>query len=157
MIQTERLNIRPLSYYELLSRVYSHFGHVKTHADAEKVFEYTLKPMKDKTESEQLFYTFWIGCDKEAEVLECGFLRPPTEHGVIEIWVMVRDEFQDKGYGTEAIKGLTKWASGKEEVKHICAEVAKDNFPSQRMLQKNGFEYITEVNNQNVFNLQIKS
>lgn len=155
MIQTERLNIRPLSYYELLSRVYSHFGHVKTHKDAEKVREYTLDPMKDKTESEQLFYTFWIGCDKGIEVLECGFLRPPTQHGVIEIWVMVRDEFQGNGYGTEAVNGLKNWASINKQVKHICAEVAKDNIASEKMLKKNGFKLITEVNNQNVFNLTL--
>lgn len=157
MIKTERLLIRPLSYYELVSRVYSKIGLVTNDEEKDKVIDYTLKPMKEAKESEHIYYTFWVGEDNGKEVLEVGFLRPPNEQGVLEIWCHTRPEFMNNGYGTEAIKGLTKWATSNEKVRFVCAGIDKDNKPSMRMIQKAGFYYLTETNNQFVFNFNIKN
>ena len=41
------------------------------------------------------------------DILQAGFLRPVNEHGVVEIWIHVKEEYMGKGFGTEAIKALT--------------------------------------------------
>jgi len=140
MIVTERLFIRPLSYYELVSSVYSHTGAVSTVEEEQNVVNYTLKPMKEAPEREHIFYTFWIGYDKGEEVIEVGFLRPPDHRKGVEIWYHVGEEFRNKGYATEAVKGLAKW-TGSKGIDFVCASVEADNLPSKKVLQKSGFEF----------------
>lgn len=158
MIRTERLHIVPLSYYELLSRVYSCSGMITNKEEQDNVIEYSLKPMKDAPEHLQKWYTFWLAFFEGEEVLECGFLCPPTEHNVVEVFCYTKPEFQKRGFGTEAIKGLVKFATAFKEIHHVCASVAKDNLPSQKMFLKNGFQYLTQMDNgMNVYNLTIKN
>lgn len=158
MIRTDRLHIIPLNYYELISRVYSYSGMITNDEEQHNVIEYTLKPMKDAGEREQLFYTFWVGKHNGDEVLECGFLCPPTEHNVVEVFCYTRPEFQKKGYGTEAVNGLVRFAEAFDDIKFVCASVDKDNKPSQKMFLKNGFYYLADTpKGMMVFNKQIKN
>lgn len=158
MIRTERLHIRPLNYYELVSRVYSFSGMITNEEEQKNVIEYTLKPMKKAPEELHKFYTFWIAEHNGEEVLECGFICPPTEHNVVEVFCYTRPEHQKKGYGTEAIKGLVRFSEAFKNIKYVCASVAKDNRPSQKMFIKNGFEYLTDTpSGMMVFNKQIKN
>ncbi len=157
MVRTERLTIRPLEYYELVSRVYGHIGLVTNDEERDKVIDYTLKPMKAAPVKDHIYYTFWVAEDNGVEVAEVGFLRPPNESGVLEIWCHTRVEHMNKGYGTEAIKGLTRWATANDNVRFVCAGIDKDNKPSQRMIKKAGFYYLTEMNNQFVFNFNTKN
>lgn len=158
MIRTERLHIRPLNYYELVSRVYSFSGMITNEEEQENVIEYTLKPMKKAPEELHKFYTFWVAEHNGEEVLECGFICPPTEQNVVEVFCYTRPEHQKKGYGTEAIKGLVRFSEAFKNIKYVCASVAKDNRPSQKMFIKNGFEYLTDTpSGMMVFNKQIKN
>lgn len=158
MIRTERLHITPLNYPELVSRVYSYSGMITNDEEQRNVIEYTLKPMKDATEQEQLFYTFWIGEHNGVEVLECGFICPPTIHNVVEVFCYTRHEFQKQGFGTEAIKGLVRFSEAFKDIKFVCASVDKSNIPSQKMFYKNGFYYLTDTpTGMMVFNKQIKN
>lgn len=156
MIKTERLHIIPLNYYELLSRVYSHTGMVMNEEHENNVVSYTINYMKEAPQKDHKFCTFWVGYDRGEEVVEVGFLRPPTQHGVLEIWCHTKPGFMNNGYGTEAIKGMTKWASCWDEVRHVCAGIDFDNYASQRMVTKAGFIYLTDMNNQKVYNYIIK-
>ena len=157
MIRTERLHIEPINYPELVSRVYSFSGMIKNKEEQENVINYTLKPMKDADEKGQLFYTFWIGKYNGEEVLECGFLCPPTIHKVVELFCYTRPEYQKQGFGTEAIKGLVRFSEA-FDIKFVCASVDKDNKPSQKMFLKNGFDYIADTpQGMMVFNKQIKN
>lgn len=158
MIRTERLHIRPLNYPELVSRVYSYAGMITNDEEQKNVIEYTLKPMKDAGEREQLFYTFWVGEYEGKEVLECGFLCPPTIHNVVEVFCYTRPEFQQNGFGTEAIKGLVRFSEGFEDIKFVCASVDKNNKPSQKMMLNSGFYYLADTpQGMMVFNKQIKN
>lgn len=157
MVKTERLHIIPLNYYELVSRIYSRVGTVSVDDETERnVVNNTLVPMKDASKHDQLFYTFWLGYVNGEEVLETGFWCPPTKENVLEIWMHTRPEYQNKGYGTEAIKGMVKWASCFDDVSFVCAGIDKNNIPSQRMIEKAGFYYLTEVNYKYVFNFNVK-
>lgn len=156
MISTSRLHIRPLNYQELLCRVYSGVGHAKTEEEKRNVLEYSVKPMKDAERKDQKFYTIWVAEHNGEEVLECGFICPPTIHKVVELFCYVRPEFQKQGYGTEAIKGLTRFSEG-FDIKYVCASVDKENIPSQKMMLKSGFYYLADTpQGMMVFNKQIK-
>ena len=158
MIRTERLHIVPLNHYELLSRVYSYSGMITNDEEQENVINYTLKPMKTASEKDQLFYTFWVGYHEGNEVLECGFLCPPTIHKVVEVFCYTRPEYQKQGFGTEAIKGLVRFSEAFKDIKYVCASVAKDNKPSQKMLEKSGFHFLQDMNNgMKCYNQQIKN
>lgn len=158
MIRTERLHIVPLNHYELLSRVYSYSGMITNDEEQENVINYTLKPMKTASEKDQLFYTFWVGYHEGNEVLECGFLCPPTIHNVVEVFCYTRPEYQKQGFGTEAIRGLVRFSDAFKDIKYVCSSVAKDNVPSQKMMLKNGFYYLQDTpSGMMVFNKQIKN
>lgn len=158
MIRTERLHIRPLNYYELVSRVYSFSGMITNEEEQKNVIEYTLKPMKKAPEEDHKFYTFWIAEHNGEEVLECGFICPPTKDNVVEVFCYTRPEHQKKGYGTEAVRGLVRFSEAFNNIKYVCASVAKDNLPSQKMFIKNGFEYLADTPiGMMVFNKQIKN
>ena len=158
MVRTERLHIVPLNYEELISRVYSFSGMITNEEEQKNVINYTLIPMKGKSEMEQMFYTFWLAYFEGKEVLECGFLCPPTIHKVVELFCYTRPEFQKQGFGTEAIKGLVRFSESFGDIKFVCASVDKDNKPSQKMFLKNGFYYLADTpQGMMVFNKQIKN
>lgn len=144
MIKTERLIIRPLHYYELVSRVYSHTGAVSAIEEEQNIVKGTLIPMSKAPEEDHIYYTFWVGYDKGEEVVEVGFLSPPDYRKGLEIWCYTNKQFMNKGYGTEAIKGLVKWTTSKD-IDFVCASVNVDNFASKKMLEKSGFKYFSKT------------
>lgn len=141
ILNTNRLKIVSLSYEELFDYVINKKGFVKTDEDERKVWDYTIIPMRDADEKDHLFYTFWCGFYEGEDILQAGFLRPVNEHGTVEIWIHVKDEYMGKGFGTEAIKALTEFAKGYEKIDYVGASVELDNHASKRMLIKSGFEY----------------
>jgi len=157
MIRTERLHIRPLNYQELLCRVYSHTGMVENDEMEQNVVKYSINPMKTAPEKDKKWYTTWVAEHNGEEVLECGFICPPTEFKAVEVFCYTRKEYQKNGYGTEAINGLTNFASA-FDIKYVCASIDKDNTPSQKMMQKAGFYYLADTpKGMMVFNKQIKN
>lgn len=147
MIRTERLHIVPFSYEQLVSRVYSFSGMITNEEEQSNFIKYSLNPMRDAPEKDHKWYTSWAAYFEGEEVLECGYICPPTEHNVVEVWCYTKPEFQRQGFGTEAIKGLVRFATAFKEVHHVCASVAKGNIASQKMLENNGFYFLQEMNN----------
>lgn len=158
MIRTERLHIVPLSYEQLVSRVYGFSGMITNKAEQDNFIEYALKPMKKAPINLHNWYTSWVAYFNGVEVLECGFICPPTEQKVVEVFCYTKPEFQKRGFGTEAIKGLVKFASSFKNIYHVCASIAKDNLSSQKMFLKNGFKYLADMDNgMQVYNITIKN
>lgn len=62
----------------------------------------------------------------------------PTGDGVCDIGYCVHKRCWQQGYGSEIVQLLLDWAAA-HGVHKIMAEVAKDNLPSNRLLQKFGF------------------
>ena len=62
-----------------------------------------------------------------------------------EIGYGIYDEYQGKGYATEATKLALKWAFGHPEVKAVEAETDPYNVSSQRVLEKCGFKATGEI------------
>ena len=62
-----------------------------------------------------------------------------------EIGYGILDEFQGKGYATEAVKLALKWAFGHPEITAVEAESDPGNAASQRVLEKCGFHASGEI------------
>ena len=68
-----------------------------------------------------------------------GFKGPPDEIGTVEIGYSIVPDHQRRGYASEGAAALVKWAFSQKNVKKIFAETFADNYPSVRVLEKNGF------------------
>ena len=62
-----------------------------------------------------------------------------------EIGYGILDEFQGKGYATEAVKLALMWAFGHPEITAVEAESDPGNAASQRVLEKCGFHASGEI------------
>ena len=68
-----------------------------------------------------------------------GFMSKPDANGAVEIGYGTLDEFQGRGYATEAVFGLVQWALSQPDVSQVIADALPENPASGRVLQKNGF------------------
>lgn len=67
-----------------------------------------------------------------------GFMGPPKD-GAVQIGYSVIDQHQRKGYATEIVTALIKWAFAQPMCTRVIAETEWANPPSVRVLEKNGF------------------
>jgi len=82
------------------------------------------------------------GLGKRMAIGGCGFKGAPDEKGWVETGYGIMESFHLKGYATEALNGLLKWAFGHPETKSIFAETVTGNFASLAVLLKNGFRLV---------------
>jgi RimJ/RimL family protein N-acetyltransferase len=68
-----------------------------------------------------------------------GFKGKPTRDGTVEVGYSVMESFQGRGYATEAVGGLLKWAFDHPQVNRVIAETYPELLPSIRVLVKNKF------------------
>lgn len=69
---------------------------------------------------------------------DIGFHTPPDVRGAVEVSYGVADSQRGRGYATEALKALTRWAH-RQGVATVLAEVDPANQASQAVLAKAGF------------------
>ena len=60
-------------------------------------------------------------------------------NGTVEIGYGILEEYQGRGYATEAVDAAVTWALQQPSVTRVEAETAPDNRVSQRVLEKCGF------------------
>jgi [ribosomal protein S5]-alanine N-acetyltransferase len=153
VIETERLHLFPLTLAQLQLYLKANdglekalgltpFGRTINPQVMDMVTKFTLPKMEQATGDEYLFYTFWLVVDKQSRVIvaEMGFKGPPAVEGNVEIGYGTMPVMQNKGYMTEAVKGLLQWAIRREDIKVVLAETHASNKPSIRVVEKNGFE-----------------
>jgi RimJ/RimL family protein N-acetyltransferase len=73
------------------------------------------------------------------------FKGPPNQAGEVEIGYGTDPADQRQGYMTEAVAEAARWALSRPRVKAVIAETHKDNVPSHRVLEKNGFTRYRET------------
>ncbi len=85
-----------------------------------------------------------IGC---AELL----IHPDGNHwwgeGSAELGYWVAEEYQGRGYATQASQMLIKRAFEDLNIQRVFASYKKENLASARVLEKLGFKYFAELNN----------
>ncbi len=86
----------------------------------------------------------WFIIEKEQDIVigSIGFKAMPDKNGVVEIGFGIDPAFRQKGYATEAVRGLTGWALSQNDIQKIIAECELDNKPSVKVLEKAGMQRI---------------
>ena len=159
MIETERLILRPLAYEQLLK--YSNLDNsLEEELNIEKsprsispelreALEDSIIPSVGDLNKNYLYSTLWTVILKENNKMigDLCFKGEPNIDGEIEIGYGTYFEFRRKGYMTEAIDGMLKWAKMQPEVLKVLASTEKNNISSQRILESNNFTKIGEADN----------
>ena len=156
-IETERLHLFPLTLSQLelylkagdeLEKALglTPFGRTMAPQVRDLVMKCTLPKMRAAREDDHLFYTFWLVVDKLSKtiVAEMGFKGPPVDGGRVEIGYGTMPAMQNKGYMTEAVNGMLRWAATRKDVSVVLAETNAANIPSIKVVEKNGFEKVGE-------------
>jgi ribosomal-protein-alanine N-acetyltransferase len=65
-----------------------------------------------------------------------GFKGQPNDKGEAELGYGMNPDYRRKGFMTEAVAEAMSWALGHDNCTSVIAEVARDNIPSIRVLEK---------------------
>jgi RimJ/RimL family protein N-acetyltransferase len=168
MIETERFRIQPLTYDQLVKYIRND-NSLETElqlnptsrsisADLKEALEQTILPAVTDSTKNYLFSTLWtiIFKSENKMVGDLCFVGEPNADGEIEIGYGTYEEFQGKGYMTEAVSGLIGWAKNQTGVKSIVASTDQSNIASSMVLVKNSFIKIGETETMFKWRLQIK-
>lgn len=128
-LQTQRLKIIPCTD-----------GSLSTYATE----EYNIGPhinnylKKLKEDASLLGWGVWLVIDKENNTIigDIGFKGKPDADHTVEVGYGIAPSAQNKGYATEAVNAIIKWAFSFNHVNKIVAECLVDNIPSIRVLEK---------------------
>ncbi|MBF4692850.1 GNAT family N-acetyltransferase [Fusibacter ferrireducens] len=155
MISTPRLTLLPMSseFYEALAR--KDMRYFDDHfIDLPKSF---IEPKFTKIVNSYISmlslgcddqYLGWLIKESSSGIIIGDFsLNGMPDDGEIEISYSIEKAYQNKGYGTELIKGILLWCFFQPKIKIVKAQTKPSNKKSQAMLQKNGFK-IVEVHHQ---------
>lgn len=71
----------------------------------------------------------------------------PDEKGEVEIGYGTYTDFQGRGFMTEAVGTIAKWALDQPGVNAVLAETGKENIASHKTLSKNNFCICNEAGN----------
>jgi ribosomal-protein-alanine N-acetyltransferase len=151
MIETECLIIQPLTYDQLVKYIQLD-GSLETELnlnktsrsispDLKQALEQTILPAVTDSNKNYLFSTLWtiISKSENKMVGDLCFVGEPNVDGEIEIGYGTYEEFQGKGFMTEAVSGMIGWAKEQPVVKAIIASTDKSNVASYSVLIKNNF------------------
>ena len=100
-------------------------------------------------QDEATFYEQVVHGDAEEHLLICSAAEPigiigvhdiDATWGVGEIGYFLTPAAQGNGFATEAVEVFTHYAFDERRLEKLFANVLANNIPSQRVLEKNGFE-----------------
>ncbi|WP_102029542.1 GNAT family N-acetyltransferase [Salirhabdus sp. Marseille-P4669] len=89
----------------------------------------------------------WLIYNNKTNALigDIGFKGKAKEDHSVEIGYGIMPTYQGKGYATEAVAALIKWAFSHNNIHKIKAECLIVNHSSIRVLQKLGFDIVSET------------
>jgi RimJ/RimL family protein N-acetyltransferase len=167
MIETKRLQIRPLSLSELKKHVEkpaelaNDLGLKPSLAlidnETKEAIINDLLPFIAQADKNALFYTMWIIVEKAQKAIIGGicFHGEPDNNGEVEIGYGIDPAFQNLGYMTETIEALVHWLKDNKLAKLIKAETEANNQASAKVLVRNGFTISSESEGLHVFRLAL--
>lgn len=133
MLNTERLTINPATDDEMWEMISYAEGDVKC------AFSQMLD-MAMADPERWIWYILWLIREKDSGMMVGSLcFKGLDENGVTEIGYGIEEEYQGKGYATEAVSAVVRWAAAQPGVNVIEAEAEADNAPSLRVLEKAGF------------------
>ena len=108
-----------------------------------------------------------LGCIYHLCLAVCGKDNPKTimgwcgldgrkSHIEPEIFILLDEEYRNKGYGTECVKELLRIAVEEFSLKSVHGGCSKDNYASQRAMEKGGMRrYGSEDNGDPLYRFHI--
>lgn len=85
------------------------------------------------------WYAIWMIELKDGTHIGELCFKGLDSNGVVEIGYGIMEKYQGKGYATEAVKAISKWAFREPKILFIEAETDDKNIASKRVLEKCGF------------------
>jgi len=168
MIETERLIIKPLTLEQLIKYIESDKsleielnlnGTSRTISpDLKEALEQTILPNVADPNKNYLYSTLWTVISKEDNKMvgDLCFMGEPNADGEIEIGYGTYEESRKRGFMTEALNGMIKWAEKQPNIKSILAGTKKNNIASFSVLKKNNFIKYGETDSLFSWRLKIK-
>lgn len=91
-----------------------------------------------KADPTSLGWGAWLVIKKsDGQVIgDIGFKGKPNAVNQVEVGYGFLEEHWNKGYATEAVDAIIRWAFSTGNVDAIIAETVKDNYGSMRVLEK---------------------
>lgn len=151
MIETERLILRPLThgqlskYIRLDNSLEAELNLNQTSRtispDLKEALEQTILPDVADTNKNYLYSTLWTIISKKDNKMvgDLCFMGEPNSVGEVEIGYGTYEAFRKRGFMTEAVSGIIKWAEKQSNIKYIIASTDKTNIDSSSILEKNNF------------------
>ena len=135
MIITERMKVYPISIEKMKEIV---------EIEKNEIIKIAYKEMLDgclNYPENYILYTLWFMelKDSENEIIGTLSFKGIDDKGIVEIGYGINEVYGNRGYMTEAVRAVIKWASRQPDVKQIEAEAEKDNIASIRVLEKCNF------------------
>lgn len=147
IIQTKRLILIPVTediiYYEINKRklpdalsgifIPENWPHESVTTDVNLTFQVLLK-------QNRLFNFYWVSnSDRENRILigSGGFII--HENWDFELGYSVLKQYENQGYTTEAVEALLEWFKESGFKEAVIAKTEPENYPSIKVLEKNGF------------------
>ncbi|MEI7661788.1 MAG: GNAT family N-acetyltransferase [Bacteroidota bacterium] len=167
MTETERLILKPLNYSQLVNYIKAdHSLEAELNLnqspraispELKEALENTILPNVADPNKNYLYSTLWTIISKEEKIMvgDLCFVGEPDGDGGVEIGYGTYLASRNKGYMTEAVGGLVKWAEGQPEINYISADTEKNNIASFSVLEKNGFTRVGETDTLYKWRLQI--
>ncbi|MCI8907971.1 MAG: GNAT family N-acetyltransferase [Angelakisella sp.] len=152
-IETSRLRVFPLPLAQLrlwaedLPALERSLGYAYRGVPVEKALGDARRLLAAAEEAgESPYRTVWMLVQREEGVIigSAGFKGGPDEKGEVEIRYAMGKDYRRRGYMTEAVKAICCWALEQPEVAHITAETDLVSYPSQRILERLGFQKYRE-------------
>jgi len=81
------------------------------------------------------------GKGRRLAIGSCGFKGSPDENGIAETGYSVMENHHRRGFASEALEGLLKWAFGHENLKMVIAETFPGLEASKGVMLKNSFVF----------------
>lgn len=94
-----------------------------------------------KNPEQRIWYALWLIQLNDGSRQTIGDLsfKGLDANGSVEIGYGIKPNYEGRGFATEAVTAMAKWASAQPGVRCVEAETEPDNIASQRVLQKSGF------------------
>ena len=135
MIITDRMKVYPISIKKMKEIV---------KIEKNEILKIAYKEMLDgclNYSENYIWYTLWFMelKDLENEIIGTLSFKGIDDKGIVEIGYGINEGYENKGYMTEAVRAIVKWASEQPNVKQIEAEAEENNYASIRVLEKCNF------------------
>jgi RimJ/RimL family protein N-acetyltransferase len=159
-LETERLRLIPLPHSQLINYLKAdgsleeqlgvHFLKRRIEPELIEAFEKVILPTVGNPSKNFLFSTLWtlVAKDKNVMVGDVCFKGEPNDNGELEIAYCTYQQFQNKGYMSEAIKTVCHWAMKQPGVTSIKASAEITNAAASKLLEKAGFFPAYELSRQ---------